>query len=57
MKKRNSQIIEYFEDRPEQLLVIDITKEFDNRKIVEFLQLPLELVESFPHLNSSMNLN
>lgn len=52
-ERRNSEIIEYFQDRPEQLLVIDITKEKDNSKIVNFLELPEKFVSELPHLNKS----
>jgi hypothetical protein len=52
-EKRNREIIEYFQERPGQLLVIDITKEKDNSKIVDFLELPKTLIDVLPHLNKS----
>lgn len=50
---RNAEIIAYFQGRPSQLLVLDITKEQDTSKIVEFLGLPAQRVKAMPHLNSS----
>ncbi len=50
---RNREILSYFQDRPNQLLVIDITKEEDNSKIVDFLDLPRKHVCRMPHLNRS----
>lgn len=52
-EKRNKAIIEHFQYRQDQLLVIDITKETDNSKIVEFLDLPKSYIEKLPHLNQS----
>ncbi len=53
-EKRNQEIILYFRERQDQLLVIDISKEEDNSKIVEFLGLPKELIAPLPHLNRSL---
>jgi hypothetical protein len=50
---RNRDIVTYFQNRPDQLLVIDLTKENDNSKIVSFLGLPENLVKPLPHLNKS----
>lgn len=52
-ERRNQEIISYFQERQDQLLILDITKEKDNSKIVEFLGLPKNLICSLPHLNSS----
>jgi hypothetical protein len=52
-EKRNIEIIKYFHQRQFQLLVIDITKEKDTAKIINFLKLPKDLIEPFPHLNKS----
>jgi hypothetical protein len=52
-ERRNREIISFFRERPEQLLVIDITKEKDNSKIVKFLGLPEKYISDLPHLNSS----
>lgn len=52
-ERRNRAIIEYFQERREALLVLDLTKEKDNSKIVEFLDLPKILIETLPHLNKS----
>jgi hypothetical protein len=51
--RRNEDIIKYFAERESDLLVIDLTKEADTSKIIEFLDLPSELVFKVPHLNSS----
>jgi hypothetical protein len=52
-ERRNQEIVDYFQDRQDQLLVLDITKEQDNAKIVEFLDLPKRLIDTLPHLNRS----
>lgn len=52
-ERRNQEIIKYFQDRQTQLLVIDITKEEDNSKIIEFLDLPRRYIDTLPHLNRS----
>lgn len=52
-ERRNREIISYFQERQDQLLILDITKEKDNSKIVEFLGLPKKLVDPLPHLNRS----
>lgn len=51
--ERNRQIIQYFSERPDDLLVIDITMEKDTAKIVDFLKLPPQLVTNMPHLNQT----
>ena len=52
-EKRNKEIVEYFQERSKQLLVIDVTKEKDNSKIVDFLELPKIFVDVLPHMNKS----
>ncbi len=53
MESRNNQIVNHFIDRPDQLLVIDLSRETDNSKIVRFLNLPKDLAAPLPHLNKS----
>ena len=50
-EQRNLRIKRYFSNRPEDLLVIDVTQEFDNSRIVRFLDLPDDLVARMPHAN------
>jgi hypothetical protein len=50
---RNEEIVRYFLRRPEQLLVIDLTKEINTNKIVEFLQLPKNMTQQIPHKNKT----
>ncbi|MFC4991185.1 sulfotransferase [Rubritalea tangerina] len=50
---RNERIIKYFQDRKNQLLVIDLTKEEDDSKLLRFLGCEGEKSSSVPHLNSS----
>jgi len=50
---RNRAIIEHFSERQGQLLVFDVTKERDNSKIVDFLELPINFIEKLPNLNRS----
>ena len=50
---RNEAVVRYFLDRPEQLLIIDVTKEIDTSKIVEFLGLPKEKIVLMPHKNKT----
>jgi hypothetical protein len=52
-EQRNEQIIKYFHGREDDLLVIDLTKEADIGKILEFLDLPIELNIPLPRLNAS----
>jgi hypothetical protein len=51
--KRNKEIVRYFSERPDDLLVIDITKEKTTKKIVNFLELPSKLITKMPHLNKT----
>ncbi len=50
---RNQLIIKYFSERKDDLLVVDLTKEQDTKKIVSFLGLPSELVTRIPHANKT----
>lgn len=50
---RNNQIIKYFQNRPNDLLIIDIQKEKDISKILSFLNLPENLNFDLPHLNKT----
>lgn len=50
---RNESIIKHFSNRPDDLLVIDLTQEVDTKRIVEFLLLPSESIIPIPHLNST----
>ena len=52
-ERRNREIVNYFQERQGQLLVLDLSKEVDNSKIVEFLDLPKTLIDTLPHLNRS----
>jgi hypothetical protein len=52
-ERRNRDIVEYFQERQHQLLVLDVTKEKDDSRIVEFLGLPKRLIARLPHLNRS----
>ena len=52
-ESRNKEIIKYFQNRTDQLLVIDIGEERDTSKIVEFLNLPRSFITNMPHLNRS----
>jgi hypothetical protein len=50
-ESRNNEIIKYFQNRPDDLLIIDIEKEKDISKILSFLNLPQEFNFDLPHLN------
>lgn len=52
-EERNKEIIKYFQNRVDSLLVIDLEKEKDISKILEFLDLPAKLNMQTPHLNRS----
>jgi Sulfotransferase domain len=52
-EQRNEMIVRHFSNRPEDLLVIDITKEKDTEKILAFLKLPQALLTEMPHLNKN----
>jgi hypothetical protein len=49
--RRNEDIIKYFDGREKDLLVIDLTKEKDVSRILDFLGFPQELNFPVPHLN------
>ncbi len=51
--RRNAEIVRYFSERPNDLLVIDVTREATTEKVVEFLKLPRSLITAMPHLNKS----
>lgn len=51
--QRNKEVARHFSERPDDLLVIDITKEKTTEKIVNFLNLPKQLVTDMPHLNKN----
>jgi hypothetical protein len=50
-EQRNRDIVRHFSERPQDLLVIDVTAEPDTRRIVEFLGLPDALARPMPHEN------
>lgn len=52
-KRRNAEIIKYFDQRPEDLLVIDITKEKTISKILSFFGLSQEYDFPMPQLNKT----
>jgi len=52
-EERNAEIVKYFQSRPDQLLVIDVTREKDNSRIIDFLGLPEKFIGPIPHLNKS----
>jgi hypothetical protein len=52
-ERRNQEIVKHFQGRQGQLLVLDVSKEKDNSRIVEFLGLPKERIDALPHLNRS----
>ena len=50
---RNKGILEHFSERPDDLLVIDITKEDNTSKVVDFLGLPHSFTTKTPHMNKT----
>jgi len=50
--KRNTRIMSYFQDR-DNLLVIDLSKEKDTNRILEFLDIDKNLICEMPHVNRS----
>jgi len=52
-EQRNQEVIKFFQDRRDQLLVLNLANEVDNSKIIEFLDLPGKLVAQLPCLNKS----
>ena len=56
-KRRRDEVIKYFQRRPKDLLILDITKEKDISEIASFLELPEFINFTFPRINSSNNNN
>lgn len=52
-EQRNREIVRHFSERPDDLLVIDITREQTTKKIVDFLHLPEKLAIQVPWLNKT----
>jgi len=52
-RHRNEQIVKYFVDRPADLLLLDVAREKDVSRILDFLGLPPSLSFPFPQLNKS----
>lgn len=50
-EERNAGILTYFADRPDKLLVLDVTQERDTARLCRFLGIPEELAIDFPHRN------
>ena len=50
---RNNRIKQYFSNRPEDLLVIDVTVEQDTRLINDFLGLPEKMIFPMPHADKT----
>lgn len=51
-EKHNADVLEYFKNRTEDLLVIDITQEPEWKKICDFLHVPVP-AQPFPHRNNA----
>tara|TARA_B100000674_G_scaffold471193_1_gene459764 strand:+ start:989 stop:1804 length:816 start_codon:yes stop_codon:yes gene_type:complete len=51
--QRREQIIKYFQKRPSDLLIIDLTKETDISRISDFLDLPSWINFTIPHVNKT----
>ena len=49
--RRNQEIMSYFYGRPDDLLVVDFSKERDTRSFCDFLCIPTQLSIEVPHLN------
>lgn len=52
-RERNAEIMKYFANRPDKLLVIDVTKEQDTQKFCEFLGIPSDKIIDMPHKNKT----
>ncbi len=50
-RHRNASVLNYFMHRPNDLLVLDLSKELTTRRILHFLDLPLLFESDMPHLN------
>ena len=51
--RRNSEITRYFRNRPNDLLVFDVSKETDTSKICAFLERDPSNIRPLPHLNAT----
>jgi hypothetical protein len=51
-RQHNQEVIEYFKDRPQDLLVISWEKGHGWKELCEFLEQPL-ITQPFPHVNKS----
>lgn len=52
-QSRNQLIARYFLKRPDDLLIINPTRERDTRKVVDFLGLPTSQIRDMPHVNKT----
>jgi len=52
-ERRNKDVLRYFQDRPKDLLVIDVSQERTTRKILEFLNIPEKFAIRMPHENKA----
>ena len=52
-ENRNLEIIKYFSDSDDKLLVIDISKEKTTKRICDFLNIPSEFSINMPHANKT----
>ena len=55
--QRNQSIIKYFEQRPSDLLIIDISRENNIDKVTNFLNFPPFFSAPFPHVNATNSSN
>ena len=55
--ERNNKIFSYFKSRPNDLLVIDITKEKTINRLRDFLDIPPWFNTTFPRVNASQPAN
>ncbi len=51
--QRNNEIKAYFKDRPDALLVLDVTKETDTGSLCDFLNISREFAIPMPHMNKT----
>jgi hypothetical protein len=52
-RERNERVRRYFANRPGDLLILNVTREIDTSRIVEFLELDKRLIRAMPRLNST----
>lgn len=52
-KQRNEAIKKYFSNAPGKLLVIDVTKEATTERLLDFLNIPKDLITLMPHDNKT----